>query len=570
MSDETKKIETFEYFGHDFQQKVIWQLLVEPEFAKKTIPDISIEYFEDPYLKRLFIMMLEYYKEFDRVPNLQNKSIEEAIHKYKSPNNPVEGDILLGKIDQIKLWNERIINKNLLYDGDVVRANIINFIKQQEYRKVAEQIINDVRSGKIRKSDFNAKIENKFKKIATIGDEEDYGRDVVDNIDDVLSDDFRDTIPTGIEVIDQVTGNGLGKGEIGLVLAPSGIGKTTLLTKVANSGYNDGKKVLQVIFEDTEKQIQRKHYAIWSKIAQSEIPNNKEIVKEKVLEFTDKMSKLGAKLDIIRLSQEDTTINTIRAWIERQEKKFGYKYDMIVIDYLDCLEPNVKSVDLHAAELSIVKSFEALAGDYNIPCWSAIQTNRTGFNVDFVDAHNTGGNIKRIQKSHFVMSIAKPTKADNDNIANIKIIKARFARDGHEFKDCIFNNDTLEIRITDQIFNSGLKIKKIDEDDVDKINKKIESLNHGKLSEVIDTNDMKISDLNNTDNNFENNKVNEETNDKNDENVDNIISDNKNSDKDLDVEEWFKKIPLDEENEVSEYDVLLNEMRKEQGEILKE
>jgi len=534
MSDEIKKENTFQHLGTDFQQKVIWQLLVEPEFANKTIPDIAIEYFEDPYIKRLFIIMLEYYKEFDKVPNLQNKSIEEAIHKYKSRTNSVEEDILLGIIDRIKLWNERIINKNLLYDGDVVRKNIINFIKQQEYRKIGEEIIADVNSGKIRKPDFNAKMEEKFRKVSIIGDEEDYGIDVFDNIEDVLTEEFRETIPTGIEVVDQVTGNGLGKGEVGLILAPSGVGKTTMLTKIANTGYNNGKKVLQIVFEDTPKQIQRKHYAIWSKIPQSELVLNNDKVNDLVLNHQRKMKAQGAKLDIIRFSQENTTISTIRNWIDRQEKKFGYKYDMIVLDYLDCLEPNIRTQDLHSAELSIVKSFEAFAGDYNIPCWSAIQTNRTGFGAEFVDALNTGGNIKRIQKAHFVMSIAKPAKADNNDIANIKIIKARFAKDGHEFRDCIFNNDTLEIKITDSKYFSGLSVKKFDDEDVDKITKKIEAVNHGVISEAVDVGSETIGDFNKDIK--EKDKPDEEKSVENVENKPDL--DNKEPDKEKNIEEF--------------------------------
>ncbi|MFW6246736.1 MAG: DnaB-like helicase C-terminal domain-containing protein [bacterium] len=503
MSDEKNNNTFSSYLGPDFQQKLVWQLLVEPEFCKKYINEINIEYFDDPYLKRIFIIMLEYFKDNDKVPNLQNGSIDEAIYLYKSPTSVVEGEILKEKIEQIKIWNEKIINKNMLYDGDIVRKNTVAFIKQQEYRKLGEEILSKVKNGEIKKPTFNFEIEEKINKIYHIGEDENYGVDVLDNIDDVLSVDFRETIPTGIKVIDEITGNGLGRGEVGLILAPSGIGKSTLLTKVANSAFNDGKRVLQIIFEDTEKQIQRKHFTLWSKIALNEIDDNRELVKERVLEHVDKYKKQGAKLDIIRFSQDGTTLNDIKNWIQRQEKKFGYKYDMIVLDYLDCLEPNRREKDLLQSELSIIKSFEAMAADYDIPCWSAIQTNRSGFTAEIVDAHNAGGNIKRLQKSHFVMSISKPNKADNDNIANIKIIKARFAKDGYEFKDCIFNNMTLEIRITDTNYNRGLKLKKHDDEDVNNTEGKIKKINdkssipvdHSKISETVFNDSPTINEL---------------------------------------------------------------------------
>lgn len=83
-----------------------------------------------------------------------------------------------------------------------------------------------------------------------------------------------------------------------------------------------------------------------------------------------------------------------------------------------------------------------MAGDFNIPCWSAIQSNRTGFDAEFVEAHQSGGSIKRIQKAHFFMSVAKTPEQKEAHLANIRIIKARFAADGQTFRDCIFNNDT--------------------------------------------------------------------------------------------------------------------------------
>ena len=499
------------YLGPDFQQKLIWQLLVEPDFAKNVLPQIAVEYFDDPYLKKLFLVMLEYYQQHDKVPNLQNGSIDDAIYKYsKGITNETDSQVLKGKVDQIRLWNEKVINKNQLYDGDVVREDTVNFIKQQEYRKLAEYIINKTKTGEIRTTAFNFEVEEKINKIYHIGDEEDYGTDAVDNIDHALSEEFRETIPTGIKAIDDVTGQGLGKGEIGLVLAPSGIGKTTFLTKIANSGVNNGNKVLHIVFEDTIKQIQRKHYAIWSKTKLSDIDDNREYVREKVIENYKSIKEKGGKLDIVRFSQEDTTIHEIKNWIARQEKKFGYKYNMIVLDYLDCLEPNKKEKELLSAELQIIKSFEAMAADYDIPCWSAIQTNRSGFSAEFVELESTGGNIKRVQKSHFVMSIAKPDKGDNSDLANLKILKARFAEDGQEFKETIFNNDSLEIRVTDNKYLKKLKTKKYNDNDLEKTENKVkkytenndnstidESYHHAKVSEYGYDHSKTIADVSN-------------------------------------------------------------------------
>lgn len=469
------------YLGPDFQQRLMWQLLVEPEFAEKTIPNLSVEYFDDPNLKRLFIIILEYYKEYEKVPNLQNQSIQQAIYQFKTPNNQIEEESLFSVIKKIQLWNERIINKEMLYDGAAVQKSTVTFIKQQEWRKFAEFIFDKTKSGEIRKKHTLGEIDERLMKISHIGDEEDAGTLVIENIEKALRKEFRETVPTGIDVIDVLTGGGLGKGEIGVILTPSGVGKTTLLTKIANSAYDVKKNVAQIIFEDTTEQIQRKHYAIWSKVPLNQMDDEEQnkkairIVNEKAAE----MKKKGGVLLIKRFSQENTTMLDIRNWMIRHQKKYGIKFDLLVLDYLDCLESHKKTLDRTEAELHVIKSFEQLAADFDIPAWTAIQSNRSGFDAEYVEAHQTGGSIKRIHKAHFFMSVAKTKDQKEAQLANIRIIKARFAQDGQSFENCIFNNNTMEIRIEDERYKLA-KISKYtkhhDEDDIDRIEKEADEV----------------------------------------------------------------------------------------------
>lgn len=493
------------YLGTEFQQRLIWQLLVEPEFAEKTIPDLAIEYFDDPNFKRLFIIILEYYKEFDKVPNLQNKSIHQAISKYKTPNNPIEEESLFSMINRIELWNERIINKQMLYDGDVVQKSTNSFIKQQEYRKLAEQIMDKVKNGEIKNKNVIASIEEKFQKISHIGEDDDDSESVTEGIAKALRKEFRQTIPTGIEVIDELTGGGLGKGEIGVILTPSGVGKTTILTIIANTCFEQEKNVLQIIFEDTKDQIKRKHYTIWAKSALTKLDEEEE--HDRVFDIAvKKVESLEGKgrLIIKRFSQEDTTMKDIRNWMLNYQKKWGFKFDLLVLDYLDCVESH-KREDRNESELTVIKGFEALSSDFDIPAWTAIQSNRTGFGSEFVEAYQTGGSIKRVFKAHFFMSVAKTPAQQEANFANIRIIKARFAKDGQSFEDCVFNNDTMEIIIDDPRYRNSKAYKGLKHyDDASSLEKKMEKLekeNDGKLHATLSehSEDKIINKLNNED-----------------------------------------------------------------------
>ena len=505
----------------------------------------------------MFIIYLEYFKEFGKVPNLQNKSILHAIAKYKSQTNAIEEEILTSVIDKITLWNEKVLNKNQLYDGDVVQKDTNNFIKQQEYRKLGETIITKTKNGEIKSSKFIHEIDDRISKIIAVGQDEDDGMDVTDGVENALRKEFRQTIATGVLAIDEVTGGGLGKGEIGIVLAPSGVGKTTLLTRIANTAHQEGKKVAQIVFEDTVEQIQRKHYAIWSKIRLSQLDDNNDLAVKKVNTWIDDYNTkgIGGKLIIKRFSQDGTTLPDIKNWLERHEKKYGYKFDIVVLDYLDKLEAHRRASDRNEAELQIVKAFEAMAGDLNIPCWSAIQGNRSSLGAEFVDAQQTGGNIKRMQIAHFFMSIAKTDEQKESHQANIKILKARFAQDGQTWKDCIFNNDTMEIRITDSIYNKR-RVQQTPSEQVDlnKIENKVTNLNQGKIHDAVSSEFMgeTIGDIE-ANKDFETKKPQEKIR------PEEIPEDFSN-----------KKVEEMSENQKNDLTNLLAQMREEQGNILKE
>lgn len=476
MSNEQTIIDnTFSgYLGPEFQNKLMWQLLVEPSFAEKIIPDLSIDYFDEPTLKKLFIIISNYLTEFEKPPNLQNQSIYHAISLYKKPKSEIEEETLYSLVRRIKLYNERVINKETPYDGDVIQKSTHIFIKQQEYRKFGEYVLSLTKSGKIKDKQIIGDLEDKIRKINEIGEDEDFGTEVTEGIDDVLKPNFRETIPTGIGVLDAVTGGGLGKGEIGLILSPSGVGKTTILSKIANTAYELGKNILQIVFEDDVFAIKRKHYTLWSGIPLTEIDDNLEEVKERVIDKIESIKK--GRLLIKRYTKDDVTIPDIKSFILRYQKKFGIKFDIIILDYLDCLESHKKTKDRTEDEFTIVKSFLNLSGELDIPCWSATQGNRESFGSEVVNAIHQGGSIKRIQKAHFVMSIAKTDSMKEAHRANIKIIKARFAQDGQMFHDCEFNNDTMSIIIRDERFVKLAEKPKDTDDELDRLKKKIDNI----------------------------------------------------------------------------------------------
>lgn len=221
---------------------------------------------------------------------------------------------------------------------------------------------------------------------------------------------------------------------------------TTLATKLANSAFNNGYNVLQIFFEDQPKVIKRKHYSCWTNIELNNLGLFRDEVITKVKEM-EQNSKGDLKLK--RFPSDGTTIKTIRKYIDKKISE-GFRPDLIILDYIDCLQPSKKFDDFYAGEGNVMREFETMILDLNMAGWTFVQGNRSSIKADVVEADQIGGSIKKGQIGHFIMSIAKSLQQKESGHANIAILKSRFGRDGLVFPDCVFDNARIQIEIGEE------------------------------------------------------------------------------------------------------------------------
>jgi replicative DNA helicase len=274
-----------------------------------------------------------------------------------------------------------------------------------------------------------------------VGERETGVIEIFSGLDDVLNDDFRHPIPIGIPGIDRLLKGGLAKGEIGVILAPTGVGKTTILTKIANSAFNMGYNVLQIFFEDNPKIIQRKHFTIWTGIEPDNLATRKDEVIEKVQEVQNSMPN---KLILKKLPSDTMTMNQIKNQIRKMVAD-GTKIDMVTLDYIDCVVPDNLRNDEWKAEGSVMRHFEAMCHEMNIAGWTATQGNRSSISSEVVTTDQMGGSIKKAQVGHVIISVAKTLQQKEMKLATIAITKSRIGSDGIVFENCKFDNELIII-----------------------------------------------------------------------------------------------------------------------------
>ena len=430
----------FEYLGSVFQLQLLNQIIIDKEFGRSIIDVIESDYFENKYFKIIIQMIKEYYVKFEHTPSFETL---EQITKVELQQE-LASKIVLDTLTKIK----EAPSSGLGF----VQEKGMKFCKQQELQKAMVKVQKIIDGGEFENYD---KAEELIREAIQVGTKGDGLLDAFSNLDDVLNEDYRHPIPMGISGIDRLLKGGLAKGEIGVILAPTGVGKTTLMTKITNHAFNLGYNVLQLFFEDNPKIIQRKHITLWTKIHPDELTLRKEEVITKVNEIKEAMPN---HLILKKLPSDTMTMLQIKNQIRKMVAD-GIKIDMVTLDYIDCVVPDKNLGDEWKSEGSVMRAFEAMCHEMDLVGWTATQGNRSSISSEVVTTDQMGGSIKKAQVGHVIITVAKSLQQKEIKLATIAITKSRIGDDGVVFENCKFDNGMLEIDTESSVTFLGLEEK---------------------------------------------------------------------------------------------------------------
>ena len=428
----------FEYLGNTFQLQLLNQIILDKDFSHSIIDVIESSHFENKYFKTLLQLVKEYYVKYDCTPSYETLS---QMVKSEFPQELM-----------LKILNDTIkqIQTASIEGASFVQEKSLKFCKQQELQKAITKSQKILDSGEFENYD---KLEELVRSALQVGENGNKIEDVFQNLDDVLNEDFRHPIPMGITGIDKLLKGGLAKGELGVILAPTGVGKTTVLTKIANSAFNNGYNVLQLFFEDNPKVIQRKHFTMWTGIPPDDLPLHREEVLEKARQVKEEMTN---KLFLKKLPSDQFTMTQIKNMIRKMVAD-GHKIDMIVLDYIDCIVPDKNMGDEWKSEGSVMRGYESMCHELNVVGWTATQGNRSSISSEVVTTDQMGGSIKKAQVGHVIITVAKSLQQKEMKLATIAITKSRIGDDGVVFENCKFDNGMLEIDTESSVTFLGLE-----------------------------------------------------------------------------------------------------------------
>jgi Replicative DNA helicase len=250
-----------------------------------------------------------------------------------------------------------------------IKEQAMDFCKNQEIKKAILHSVELLKSG--RYEDIKAKIDGALK----AGADKDIGHEYMINIEDRYTDAVRFVQETPWEVINELTDGGLGKGELGVMVAPAGIGKSWALMNIGAHAVKKGKTVIHYTLELNQAYVGLRYDSVITGIANQNLKHYQSEVKEQ-------LSKIDGELIIKYFPTKTVSVMGIRAHVEKCIMQ-GKRPDVIIVDYADLLRGHGQE-KRHELE-GIYEDLRGMAGEYEIPLWTASQANRCHVLTDIVE-----------------------------------------------------------------------------------------------------------------------------------------------------------------------------------------
>jgi len=393
-------------FGHNFQIKIAVLAMTQEHFLEQVHDILDESHFDSDGMKWIIKQCKDYFVEY-------RKMITFDVFKVKT--NEVHNDIL--KTTIVETLKE--IYKNLeSKDLDFVKDQTITFFRNQALKNAIIESV-DILEGQ---GDFEA-IKRLIDDAMKAGLERNIGHEYLEMIEDRYSEMARTTVETPWDVINELTQGGLAAGELGVIVAPSGVGKSWGLAAIGSAPLKHGKTVVHYTLELNESYVGLRYDSIFTGIPNQNLKYHKDDVKRE-------LDKIDGELIIKYFPTKTASVHTLSAHLQRL-KTLGTDVDLVVVDYADILRDTTKYTREVRHQLgNIYEDLRGLAGELQVPIWTASQASRASLDEDVIEAQRIAESYQKIMTADFVVSISRKVEDKIGNTARFHIIKNRFGPDG--------------------------------------------------------------------------------------------------------------------------------------------
>ena len=417
---------------------ILRNLVHDEEYARKTIPFIQPDFFEDKSEKIIFEETTSFINKYDscitvealniEVENRTDLTEEEvkniiAISK-EFTNIPVDSQWLL---DTTEKWcRDRAIYLALMESIHIADGN-----DEKRNRDAIPTILSEA---------------------LAVSFDNNIGHDYLQNYEDRYEyyHKTEDKIPFDLEYFDKITKGGLPNKTLNIALAGTGVGKSLFMCHHASSVLLQGRNVLYITMEMAEEKIAERIDANLLNVPIQQLvdlPRNM---------FDKKVNRLADKTQGTLIIKEYPTAAAhsghFKALLNELALKKSFRPDIIFIDYLNiCASSRYRAgsnVNSYSFIKAIAEELRGLAVEANVPIVSATQTTRSGFASSDVDLTDTSESFGLPATADLMFALISTEELEGLSQIMVKQLKNRY-NDPTIHKRFIVGIDRAKMRIYD-------------------------------------------------------------------------------------------------------------------------
>ena len=419
---------SFANYGKTFQEKLCYLILDDRVFSDRMQEVLDVEFLEFKYLQTFVEKIFSYKRKYGTHP-----SIETVKTILKSELN-TENEALQ---KQIRDYFVRCLtNVNILESQEYIKETSIDFCRKQKLREAMMQSTTLLQ--KCSFDEISVLINNALK----AGADADFGYDYIEDFEERFEITGREVISTGWKHMDQITGGGCGKGELGVVIAPTGVGKSMVLVHLGAQALKMGMTVVHYTLELRDTVIASRYDACLTGIPLDDLMDRKNEVKDYV------RNDFEGKLIIKSYPTKTATTNTIRAHLAKLKQQ-GIVPDMIVVDYADLLKTLSARREKREELESTYEELRSIMMEHNVVGWTASQTNRTGLQAEIITMQSISEAFNKCFVADLIFSVSRTAEDKQNNGGRIYVAKNRNGSDGLVFS-IFMDTANIDIKILER------------------------------------------------------------------------------------------------------------------------
>ncbi len=420
---------TFAKFGKSFQDDLVHLIVSDRPFADQIFEVLDISFLELEYLRVFTRKMLNYREKFSTHPSYK------TVKTILSTEIDSEDQIVR---EQIMDFFEKVCNTEVV-DSEYIKNQSLDFCKKQNLKGAMLRSVDLLQSCSF---DEISKIINDSLKL---GSETNFGHDYLVDFEERYMPKFRKPVTTGWQEMDAICGGGLGKSELGVVIAPTGAGKSMVLVHLGAQAIMAGKTVVHYTLELQDTVVGKRYDSCITGYPLSEL----DVFKQEIFE---QIKDIDGKLIVKEYPTKSASTTTIKNHLNKLLQR-GIEPGLIIVDYADLLKPVVIRKEKRNELESIYEELRAVSTEYSCPIWTASQTNRSGLNAEVITMEQISEAFNKCFVADFIFSVSRTIDDKQNNQGKIFIAKNRNGPDGMIY-DIFMDTSNVKIKVLPKAVNT--------------------------------------------------------------------------------------------------------------------